>query len=48
MMSPGDIAGKPKISAVLEKFEDGETEPFEKVYIENEIVVKIEKRGVDY
>lgn len=37
-----------KISGKLEKFEEGETEPFEVIYIEDEKVVKIERKGVDY
>lgn len=39
---------EPKISAVLEKFEEGESTPFEKIHIEQGEIIKIEKRGVDY
>ena len=37
-----------KISGVLEKFEDGESTPFEKIYIEDDKIVRVERRGVDY
>ena len=47
-MAENSLDITPKISGKLEKYEEGEDTPFEIIYIEDEKVVKIERRGVDY
>lgn len=51
-MSDKMISDAPDVQArldgILEKFWDGETEPYERIYIEDEKIVRVERKGVDY